>query len=77
MQAIQAAAEMEVKLKKAEDKVDDLESQLMEKSGLFEDATKSLDILKNRLEQKVSDVQVEAIMAGINHTVTIFNRLWR
>ena len=33
MQAIQAAAEMEVKLKKAEDRVDDLESQLIEKVG--------------------------------------------
>ena len=33
MQAIQAAAEMEVKLKKAEDHVDDLESQLIEKVG--------------------------------------------
>jgi molecular chaperone GrpE (heat shock protein) len=53
IQAIQAAAEMEVKLKKAEDKVDNLESQLAEKQGLLEDATKSLEILKNRLEQKV------------------------
>jgi hypothetical protein len=30
-----------------------LESQLAEKQGLLEDATKSLEILKNRLEQKV------------------------
>ena len=53
MQAIQAAAEMEVKLKLAEDKVEDLEHQLQEKSGMHEDADKSVDILKNRLEQKV------------------------